>query len=245
MTDQDHPERHQTSGFVAQSVRYLRMDLPPVSGETTYISENPILLADPPKRILDVGCGPGYVLKSTLDAFPGSTGVGVEPSPEAVDLLQLPDRSDQRVVISTASAHDLPFPTDSFDLVLCWSVLHWIGRNEYLQALGELIRVSSRHLIVMDFTSQRNHRVPYAHDDRYFTYKSDFVSPILASGIMTLADDKRWIVDSLGVRQPLDDQDLEPFLGNSNNYSARRACLFRKQYSLLPTHSEPDFTDDA
>ena len=24
------------------------------------------------------------------------------------------------------------------DIVLVWSVLHWIGRNEYLQSIGEI-----------------------------------------------------------------------------------------------------------
>ncbi|MDO8307640.1 MAG: class I SAM-dependent methyltransferase [Actinomycetota bacterium] len=236
-----HPESLQTEEFVQQSLRYVLKDQIDVADETSYISEHSLLKAAAPTRILDVGCGPGYVLKSVVDAFPGSTGVGVEPSQEAVRRLDEIHQSCGRLEFVVGAAHDLPFPTDSFDLVICWSVLHWIGRNEYLQSLGEVIRVTRRHLVVMDFAAARDYRTPYRYDERYFTYKADFVAPILASGVMSVADDLRWILTPDGVRHAIGRADLEPFLGKAANYTARRATLFLKNYALMPVQTESDF----
>ena len=141
-------------------MRYVAKDLRPVVAETSFITEHAVLAGARPQRILDVGCGPGHVLLSILDSFPGSTGVGVEPSPESAARLEERHGSDPRLEFVNASAHDLPFPTDSFDLVVCWSVLHWVGRNEYLQALGELVRVCGGHLVVMDFAAGLDGDVP-------------------------------------------------------------------------------------
>ena len=39
-----------------------------------------------PKRILDLGTGPGTLLLAALDHWPGATGVGIDASPEALAL---------------------------------------------------------------------------------------------------------------------------------------------------------------
>ncbi len=56
-----------------------------------------------PKRILDLGTGPGTLLLAALDQWPGATGLGVDSSPAAVDFarrnaarLGLSDRAQLR-----------------------------------------------------------------------------------------------------------------------------------------------------
>ena len=95
----------------------------------------------------------------------------------------------------------------------------------------------------MDFVPQQPYRVPYAHDDRFFTYKNDFVPLILGSGIMRLERDLRWWDGhDPGTVKPLVPNDLDPFLGNELNYHARRGAIFVKDYDALPVHHAVDFT---
>jgi SAM-dependent methyltransferase len=238
----EHSEKDQTLGFEPESHRFVSTHLTDFPGAPEWILESSVLIATPISSVLDVGCGPGTYLTSIVERFGATTGIGVEPSADAVDLLNHHYADDHRLSFERASAHALPFKTDAFDLVVCWSVLHWVGRNEYLQALGELIRVTRRHLVVMDFVPQNPYRVPYGHDDRYFTYKNDFVPLVLGSGIVRLVDDQRWWDGNQpGTVQSLTEADLEPFLGNELNYHARRGAIFQKDYDALPIHVTEDF----
>lgn len=237
------PERDQTQGFVPESHRFVATHLHDFPSAPSWILDSPELRSGDVSTILDVGCGPGTYLASLVDTLGATSGVGVEPSPDAAALLTEQYTGDERLEFAVASAHSLPFDTDSFDLVVCWSVLHWVGRNEYLQALGELVRVTRRHLVIMDFVPQQPYRVPYAHDDRYFTYKNDFVPLILGSGIMRLERDLRWWDGhDPGTVKTLVPNDLDPFLGNELNYHARRGAIFVKDYDALPVHHAVDFT---
>jgi release factor glutamine methyltransferase len=73
-----------------------------------------------PKRILDLGTGPGTLLLAALDQWPGATGLGIDASERALDYarrnadrLGLADRVDLR---SGDWADGLE---ERFDLVLC------------------------------------------------------------------------------------------------------------------------------
>lgn len=109
-----------------------------------------------------------------VSTFNGSTGVGLEPSAEGIRLLQKKHANCASISFVQGSAHQLPFSSNSFDLVVAWSVLHWIGRDEYLQALGELIRVTSSILLIMDFDPLDSYRTPYVHNPDFHTFKHDF-----------------------------------------------------------------------
>ena len=229
------PEAHQTENFGAESLRFVESHLDDFPPAPEWALQSPTLLSDPPTSVLDVGCGPATFLKSLVEAFDPSEAMGLEPSGKAVKLLSETVSEDPRLAFQKGSAHSLPFETDSYDLVVCWSVLHWVGRNEYLQALGELVRVASKYLLVMDFVALRNYRVPYSHTEGFFTYKQDFVPALLASGLMDVMEDVRWwdhenpgSVEEVAVDQ------LEPFAGNPLNYHARRGTLFAKNYQRLP-----------
>ena len=223
----DAATAHQSELFVGESERFVTTHIDDYPAAPPWVLESAVLADAPPSSVLDVGCGPGYFLSSLVDVFDASVGVGVEPSPAAVDVLSRRWAADSRLSFRAGLAHQLPFDSDSFDLVVCWSVLHWVGRNEFLQSLGEMIRVARRHLLIMDFVAAEPYRVAYRHDERFFTYKTDFELPVLASGAMRLVDSARWwdaetpgSVEYLGVEQ------LTPFLGNRLSYHARKACLF-------------------
>ena len=236
------PEANQTTEFETQSLRFVEKHLQDFPEAPPWVVNSPVLRKAPPTTVLDVGCGPGTYLSSLVDAFNPQRAVGLEPSIEATRLLNTHYAQDPRISFQHGSVHSLPFGTDEFDLVVCWSVLHWVGRNEYLQALGELVRVTRKHLLVMDYVAALNYRVPYSHQPGMFTYKQDFVPAVLASGVMTMAEDHRWWdAHRPGEVEAIDESQLQPFLENELNYHARRGVLFTKDYSTLPSHTDSDF----
>jgi 2-polyprenyl-3-methyl-5-hydroxy-6-metoxy-1,4-benzoquinol methylase len=70
-------------------------------------------------RILDVGCGEGYITAAVHDLFPTATMVGVDYSISAVRRAAARETSIEWVV---ADAHNLPFQPDYFDITICTNV---------------------------------------------------------------------------------------------------------------------------
>jgi SAM-dependent methyltransferase len=202
-------------------------------------------VSTPVTSILDAGCGTGINLRHLVDVTGASRGVGVEPSEQSVEQLRIDHAKDSRLSFETASIHSLPFASNSFDLVVCWSVLHWVGREEYLQALGELARVTSQWLVVMDFVAAEDYRVPYHHHDGLFTYKMDFEAPLAASGLVeTVAAVQWWEPQATGDRVVLGPYDLRPFRERHVNYHSRKVCTFRKNLNVLQLLVEDDFQQE-
>ena len=73
-----------------------------------------------PKRILDLGTGPGTLLLAALDEWPGATGVGVDASPIALAFAQ---RNAERLGLGGRAALQLgdwgKGLRSRFDLILC------------------------------------------------------------------------------------------------------------------------------
>lgn len=87
-------------------------------------------------RILDVGCAKGFLIR---DLLPYGNPYGVDVSRYAVV-----ERPHADVVgrLHLGSADDLPFPDESFDLVLAINTLHNLPRPRLVRALREMRRVS-------------------------------------------------------------------------------------------------------
>lgn len=230
----------QTKVFEKESLRYVSTFLDDEEYESRLKNED-FFKNSVYNNILDIGCGNGLHLYSL--AGKQISGTGIEPSMEAIQLLKQKYIQYPNLTFECASAHDLPFESNSFDLVLCWSVLHWIGRNEYLQALGEMIRVCRKHLVVMDFVGAQNYKVPYQHQKGLYTYKMDFELPIIGSGIMEKIHEQRWwIKPGQSETTPINEIDLQPFLGNEINYYSRKMVVFSKNNHLLAELSQSDFS---
>lgn len=228
----------QTEWWGKESLRYVKTYLDQDIGNAYhgYFSES---IEQPPKSILDVGCGNGTFLSGLCNLFT-SHGTGVEPSPEAVEILKSKFKNKANLNFLAAKAHNLPLESNSFDLVVCWSVLHWIGRQWYLQSLGEMIRVTKLHLAVMDFYTTIPYRVVYKYDNRAFTFKTDFDNLILSTGIMEKVAEFYWTSDN-GKKVSIEKGDFSPFEHNPNNYHGRKMVLYRKNLDLLPIYTQEDF----
>ncbi len=93
------------------------------------------------QSVLDIGCSAGGSL-SLLESG-NRTAIGVDVSQLAVYKVQLLGRS-----VQLASATSLPFPDNSFELVVSADVFEHLHPDDAQQAVNEAIRVASKYIFM-------------------------------------------------------------------------------------------------
>ena len=105
-----------------------------------------------PAAILDVGCGTGKLLKSAHIRFPGARLVGVDAAAEMVKYAQS-STPDATIEFRQATAEDLPFPDDSFDLVFSTMTFHhWQNQARGAAEVARVLAPGGRWLLA-DFVA--------------------------------------------------------------------------------------------
>ncbi|HEY1727842.1 MAG TPA: class I SAM-dependent methyltransferase [Candidatus Baltobacteraceae bacterium] len=89
-------------------------------------------------RVLDVGCGKGYLLHELRESVPGLQIAGVDISAYAIENAKEEVRPD----LAVADAAELPFEDGAFDLVVSLGVLHNLPIAPLWSSLSEIMRVS-------------------------------------------------------------------------------------------------------
>ena len=94
--------------------------------------------------VLDVGCAKGFLIKDLLKVCPGLNVYGLDISPYAVlnGDLHIKDR------LKVGDVRALPYGDKSFDLVLSINTIHNLNRDDCIQALQEISRVSRKFCYV-------------------------------------------------------------------------------------------------
>ena len=93
----------------------------------------------PGMRVLDVGCGKGFLVKDLMLECPGLEAFGLDISRYAI--MNAPPEIVGRLHLG--SADDLPFPDRGFDCVLSVNTLHNLPRPRVVTALKEIQRLSA------------------------------------------------------------------------------------------------------
>ncbi len=97
--------------------------------------------------ILDIGCAKGFMLHDFMEEIPGIKLRGVDISEYAIENA----KESVRDFVSVADARKLPFPDNSFELVISINTIHNLEQVELEKALKEIQRVSrSKAFITVD-----------------------------------------------------------------------------------------------
>lgn len=107
----------------------------------------------PDARILDVGCGKGFLLYEFTQLLPKATVAGLDISRYGIENA----KGEVRPFLTVGTAAKLPYADKSFDLVYSINTLHNLKNFELWDALREIERVSrkAKHITVESFTSER------------------------------------------------------------------------------------------
>ena len=104
-------------------------------------------------RVLDVGCGKGFLLYEFMRAVPGIEVAGLDVSRYAITHC----KPEVAAYLTEGNAVSLPFADKSFDLVVSINTLHNLQLPELERALREIERVGrGNKYVLMD--SYRNER---------------------------------------------------------------------------------------
>ena len=106
-----------------------------------------------PQRVLDVGCGTGYLLRLLARQWAEASELtGLDPAPAMIEAAA-ESADDQRLRFCVGVAERLPFPDSAFDLIVTTTSFdHW---SDQAAGLGECARVliEGGRLILVDLFS--------------------------------------------------------------------------------------------
>jgi len=107
------------------------------------------------KSLLDVGCAKGFMLYDLVRLVPDIKVSGIDVSDYAIRN-SLPE---VRPFLQVADARDLPFESQSFDVVISINTVHNLGLEDCKQALREISRVSrGKSFVTVDAFSNEEER---------------------------------------------------------------------------------------
>lgn len=109
---------------------------------------------EPGQRALDVGCGPGALVRVLVERLGADAVAAVDPSESFVDAAR---ERHPGVEVRLAAAESLPFSDGEFDVTLAQLVVHFM--HDPVAGLAEMARVTRRGGIVAasvwDFAGER------------------------------------------------------------------------------------------
>ncbi len=91
------------------------------------------------RRVLDVGCGEGALVRHF--ARNGATAIGIDPLPQAIERAKVAENPPGASFL-LGGGESLPFPDNDFDVVCFFNSLHHIPEAAMAAALLEALRVT-------------------------------------------------------------------------------------------------------
>lgn len=107
----------------------------------------------PGMKILDVGCGKGFLLHEFTQAVPGIEIQGIDVSEYAIENA----KPEVAPFVEVGNAVDLPYETDSFDFVVSLGTLHNLYNFDLHRAAREIERVGreAKYVMVEGYRTER------------------------------------------------------------------------------------------
>lgn len=96
-------------------------------------------------KILDVGCGKGFMVYDFLKLNPNLDIVGVDISDYAIKNC----KEEVKKNLKVASCEELPFKDNTFDLVISINTIHNLERDGCGKSLREINRVSKKNKFII------------------------------------------------------------------------------------------------
>ncbi len=113
-----------------------------------------LTVAPNPRRVLDVGCGTGYLLRQMAARLPGAVDLaGVDAAPTMIEVARSTVPTDPRLRFAVGFAEALPHPAASFDLVVSTTSFdHWVDQGAGLAECARVLTPGGR-LVLTDLFS--------------------------------------------------------------------------------------------
>jgi len=108
----------------------------------------------PGDKVLDVGCGKGYLLYEFTQVVPGLHVAGIDISEHAVENAKV----EVKPFLQVGNAVSLPYEDDEFDFVASITTIHNLYNYELRQALQEIERVgkgAKKYVVAESYRTER------------------------------------------------------------------------------------------
>ena len=109
--------------------------------------------APAPQRILDVGCGTGYLLRQLAARCPQATDLaGIDAAPAMIEVAAATSAGD-RLRFRAGTAEELPWPDETFDLVVSTTSFdHWANQQAGLTECARVMIPGGTLVLVDQFS---------------------------------------------------------------------------------------------
>jgi ubiquinone/menaquinone biosynthesis C-methylase UbiE len=107
-----------------------------------------------PRRVLDVGCGTGYVLRRLAARLPGASEfLGVDPAPKMIGVARSTS-SDKRLSFIRATAERLPADEGAYDLVVSTTSFdHWADQAAGIRECARVLAPGGALVLTDQFSN--------------------------------------------------------------------------------------------
>ncbi len=162
------------------------------------------------KKILDVGSGTGTMAVMIKQAYPFAKVAGLDGDPEILEIARSKARSlGLEIRFDQGMSFDLPYPNESFDVVLTTVMMHHLSRDDKQTTAREMYRVlrPGGQLFGADFAEPRS---SFGKAIRPFTRRFERVAdnldgflPVIFSetGFENYRETKRYFFGSIALFQ--------------------------------------------
>ena len=106
-----------------------------------------------PHRVLDLGCGTGYLLRVLADGYPDAEQfVGIDAAPEMVRTAGATS-ADDRLRFAVGVAEHIRYPNETFDLIVSTTSFdHWSDQQAGLSECARVLRRGGQLVLVDQFS---------------------------------------------------------------------------------------------